>query len=466
MRKKVLSVLLCTAMAATMLTGCSGSSDDTTKDKATSGATSGATSEQASKAEVSDGGKVLNIRVWNEEFRDRVIAHYPGYKKTGKWTGQIGDVKVKWTQVANDDNAYQQALDQALLNQADAKADDKVDMFLVEADYALKYVNSDYTVDVVNDLGVSEDSLSNQYKYTQDIVRDSKGALKGSSWQACPAGMIYRRDIAKKVFGTDDPDKIQEIFSDWDAFKDAAAKLKDKGYLATASVNDAYRVFSNNVTSKWVEDGKINIDENIKTWVDMSKEMVDNKETSTYELWSSDWSKGFMKNGNVFAYFGPAWFFNFSMNAQQDGSVGKDGGWALCKGPQSFYWGGTWICGANGTDNSSLVKDIIEKMTTDESIMTDIVKKDNDFANNKAAMDKLSKDKSFKNSILGGQNPLPIFCDGIESIDLSNLSSYDQGCNEEFQNAMKDYFDGNADYDSALNQFYQAVETKYPELTH
>lgn len=339
-------------------------------------------------------------------------------------------------------------------------------MFLVEADYALKYVNSDYTVDVVNDLGVSEDSLSNQYKYTQDIVRDSKGALKGSSWQACPAGMIYRRDIAKKVFGTDDPDKIQEIFSDWDAFKDAAAKLKDKGYLATASVNDAYRVFSNNVTSKWVEDGKINIDENIKTWVDMSKEMVDNKETSTYELWSSDWSKGFMKNGNVFAYFGPAWFFNFSMNAKQDGSVGKDGGWALCKGPQSFYWGGTWICGANGTDNSSLVKDIIEKMTTDESIMTDIVKKDNDFANNKAAMDKLSKDKSFKNSILGGQNPLPIFCDGIESIDLSNLSSYDQGCNEEFQNAMKDYFDGNADYDSALNQFYQAVETKYPELTH
>ena len=192
MRKKVLSVLLCTAMAATMLTGCGGSSDDTTKDKATSGATSGATSEKASKAEVSDGGKVLNIRVWNEEFRDRVIAHYPGYKKTGKWTGQIGDVKVKWTQVANDDNAYQQALDQALLNQADAKADDKVDMFLVEADYALKYVNSDYTVDVVNDLGVSEDSLSNQYKYTQDIVRDSKGALKGSSWQACPAGMIYR----------------------------------------------------------------------------------------------------------------------------------------------------------------------------------------------------------------------------------------------------------------------------------
>ncbi len=52
MRKKVLSVLLCTAMAATMLTGCGGSSDDTNKgtnNDATSGASS-ATSEKKSAA--------------------------------------------------------------------------------------------------------------------------------------------------------------------------------------------------------------------------------------------------------------------------------------------------------------------------------------------------------------------------------------------------------------------------------
>lgn len=52
----------------------------------------------------------------------------------------------------------------------------------------MKYVDTDYTLDVVNDLGVSKDALANQYKYTQDIVTNSKGALKGASWQACPAG--------------------------------------------------------------------------------------------------------------------------------------------------------------------------------------------------------------------------------------------------------------------------------------
>ncbi|MCH5267790.1 MAG: carbohydrate ABC transporter substrate-binding protein [Lachnospiraceae bacterium] len=460
MRKKLLGVLLCTAMVATMLTGCG-------PDSGSNGSSSN--KSETKKVEVSDGGKVLNIRVWNEEFKSRVTDHYPGYEKVSETEGKIGDVTVKWTITPSDDNAYQNALDEALLKQDDAAADEKIDMFLVEADYALKYVDTDYTVDIVKDLGVSEDALSNQYKYTQDIVTDSNGALKGSSWQGCPAGMIYRRDIAKKVFGTDDPDKIQEQFKDWDAFKAASKKLKDAGYQTTATVNDTYRVFSNNVTSKWVEDNKINVDANIKTWVELSKEMVDNKETTTNELWSPEWSTGFMMDSNVFCYFGPAWFIDFSMGytdgKPMKGSVVEKGGWALTVGPQSFYWGGTWICGANGTDNKSLVKDIIETMTANEDVLKDIVKKDSDYANHSALMDSLKNDKSFGDAALGGQNPIPIFADGIGKIDLSNTTSYDQTCTEEFQAAMKDYFDGNtADYDTAVQTFIDKVKTKHPEI--
>lgn len=473
MRKKVLSVLLCTAMAATLLTGCGGSTEETSNNDASSNAASSNASSEGttSKAEVSSGGKVLNIRCWNDEIIRRVKDHYPGYKATGKKTGKIGDVTVKWNITPSDENAYQNALDEALLNQAEAKADEKIDMFLVEADYALKYVDTEYTVDVVNDLGVSEESLAEQYQYTKDIVTDSNGALKGASWQGCPGGMIYRRDVAKKVFGTDDPEKIQEKFADWDTFKSSAAELKDAGYQVTASVNDTYRVYSNHVTSKWVEDGKINIDENIKKWVDDSKEMVDNGYTATHELWGSDWSAGFMESGNVFCYFGPAWFIDFSMNAKKDGkwvkgSVGAARNWALTEGPQSFFWGGTWICGANGTDNADLVKDIIEKLTCDQEILTDIATKDSDFVNNKSVIETLADNKKFKNEILGGQNPISIFASGIDSIDMSNVTAYDQTCTEQFQNAMKDYFDGNSTYEEALEVFYKSIETKHPEVSH
>ena len=106
------------------------------------------------------------------------------------------------------------------------------------------------------------------------------------------------------------------------------------------------------------------------------------------------------------------------------------------------------------------------KLTTDETIMKEIVVQDDDFVNNKPAMEAMAADTSYSSKILGGQNPLAMYCAGAGKIDLSNLSAYDQGCNEEFQKAMKNYFEGNATLDEALDIFYKAVTEKYPDLSY
>ena len=220
------------------------------------------------------------------------------------------------------------------------------------------------------------------------------------------------------------------------------------------------------------DDKKIQIDDNIMKWVDDSKKLVDAGETGTADLWSDDWKKGFYPEGKVFSYFGPAWLVNFSMAADESGSIGNQGGWGAAQGPQGFFWGGTWICAAEGTDNADLVKDIMLKMTTDDDIMKDIVVKDDDFVNNSTVMDGMADgtimgkdDKPYTSTILGGQNPLPMYIAGVKTLDLSNLSAYDQGCNEEFQKAMKDYFEGNCDKDTAIETFKKAVVEKYPDLS-
>ena len=359
-------------------------------------------------------------------------------------------------------------------SQINLVADEKIDIFLIEADYALKYVDSDYTLDVVNDIGLSKDALADQYQYTKDIVTDSKGVQKGTTWQATPGLFAYRRSIAKDVLGTDDPDAVQAQLSSWDKFNAVAEKASEKGYKMLSGYDDAYRVFSNNVSAPWVDsNNKIVIDDNIMKWVDDSKAQVDAGETGTCDLWSDDWSKGFYPQGKVFCYFGPAWLVNFSMAADTEGSIGYNGGWGAAQGPQGFFWGGTWICAAQGTDNANLVKDIMLKMTTDDDIMKDIVVDDDDFVNNSTVMNgladgsiKVKDNKEYSSKILGGQNPLPMYCAGVETLDLSNLSSYDQGCNEEFQNAMKNYFEGKASKEEALDLFYKAVTEKYPELTY
>ncbi|WP_044914514.1 ABC transporter substrate-binding protein [Butyrivibrio sp. WCE2006] len=492
MKRKILGVLLSTTMVAGMIAGCGGNSaapaaeapateeaaseetaaEETTEDTASEDAAAEETTEDTASEDAAaeettevaaDEGKVLNVYAWNEEFKSRLTDHYPGYEEVDATHGKIGDVDVVWNITPSDDNAYQNNLDETLLKQADAAADDKIDLFLVEADYALKYVDTDYTMPMA-DLGITDADLADQYPYTQSIVTDSNGKLKGSSWQACSAGLIYNREAAKEVLGTDDPDEVQAAVSDWSKYVETAKKVQEAGYTM-CSVNDTYRVYSNNVSGKWVQDGKLVIDDNLMNWVNDSMELVEAKAENTYDLWGDDWAKGKTPDGKIFCYFGPAWFFNFCLDADQEGTIANQGGWGYCVGPQSYFWGGTWICAATGTDNASLVKDIILTMTTDKAVLKDIAQKDADCVNSKTVLAELASDDSGNLELLGGQNPYQQLAEGAEKIDLSNLSAYDQGCNEEFQNAEKNYFEGNATPEEALDMFKKAVMEKYPEVT-
>ncbi len=458
MKKKLLSVVLASAMVAGIVAGC-GAKDDT----AAAPAATEAPAEEAA-APAADEGSVLNIQCWNTEFQSRITDHYPGYEKVDDTTGKIGDVTVKWTITPTDDNAYQNNLDEILPGNVDAAADDKVDIFLMEADYAKKYVNADVTMNVA-DLGITDADLGDQYQYTKDIVTDGDGNLKGLTWQACSAGFIYNREAAKAVLGTDDPDEVQKAVASWADYKETAKKVKDAGYTM-CSVNDTFRVYSNNVTTPWVVDNKVVVDDNIKAWVDDSKELADAGEENTFDLWGDDWAKAKYPEGKTFAYFGPAWFFNFCLAADDAASIAANGGWGYCVGPQSFYWGGTWIAAAAGTDNPTLVKDIMLTMTTDAGVLKDIAQKDADCVNSKTVLAELAADDSGNLALLGGQNPYTMLAAGAEKVDMSNISDYDQGCNEEFQKAMKNYFDGNyKTYDEALAAFNTAIVEKYPELT-
>ena len=457
MKKKILAVMLAAAMVVPMA-ACGGGSSSTGDS-----ASSDSASSDGAAAEVASDGQTLNIYAWNEEFKTRLTDHYADYEEVDATTGKIGDTTVKWNITPSDDNAYQNNLDATLDKQADAAADDKIDIFLVEADYASKYIDTPYTL-ALSDIGITDADIADQYEYTQTIVKDSNGVVKGSSWQAASAGLIYNREIAKEVLGSDDPDDVQAAVADWDKYVETAKKVADAGYTM-CSVNDTYRVYSNNVSGKWVQDDKIVIDPNMEKWIDDSKALVDAGAEDTDPLWEDDWSKGKYPEGKTFCFFGPAWLFSFSLAQDDPASIAAQGGWGFCEGPQPYFWGGTWLCAAAGTDNADLVKDIILTMTTDQTVLKDIAMKDADCVNSKTVLADLASSDDGNQAILGGQNPYALLSAGAEKIDLSNLSMYDQGCNEELQNAMKAYFEGTADKDACLDQFYAAVIEKYPNLS-
>jgi hypothetical protein len=88
-----------------------------------------------------------------------------------------------------------------------------------------------------------------------------------------------------------------------------------------------------------------------------------------------------------------------------------------------------------------------------------------DYTNNTAAMDSIANDETYGSDFLGGQNHIALFADAAAKIDMSNAGKYDQGCNEKFQAAFKDYFDGTIDLDTAKANFETAILELYPNLT-
>ncbi|MFA5570816.1 MAG: hypothetical protein WC990_05180 [Sphaerochaetaceae bacterium] len=141
--------------------------------------------------------KVINV--WS--FTDEVPNMIERYKELHPEF----DYEVKTTIIATTDGAYQPALDQALIG----GGSDAPDIYCAEAAFVLKYTQGDAAqyAATYKDLGIDVDRLVREAdiaQYTVDIGTNNRG-LVGLGYQATGGAFIYRRSIAKDVWGTDDP---------------------------------------------------------------------------------------------------------------------------------------------------------------------------------------------------------------------------------------------------------------------
>ena len=412
-------------------------------------------------------GEKFVIYAWNDEFKGMLQNYYiPAVGGTvaedGTMTLPNGD-QIEFVVNPNDNGVYQQKLDAAL------SAGEHIDMFLIEADYALKYVDSDYTLPL-EEIGITADQLAKQYPYTVTVATDSNGQIKGSSWQAAPGLFLYRRSLAEKYLGVKTPEEMQEKVKDWDAFLATAREVNEKSAGATKLIpsnGDVWQVVRTVRSTPWVDEAmNLVIDDQVKWYFDFAKTLRDENLTAMATPWTEAWNAG-VGNDSIMGYFFSTWGIQWTMVGNSGGSKpgeGTYGDWAAVNGPQPYYWGGTWICAAAGTDNAETIKDVMAKLTCDKDIALAITTDTQDYTNNVEAMDELAS-SDYASAFLGGQNHIALFAKAAPNIDMSNAGPYDQGCNEGIQTAFKDYFDGVVDIDTAKKNFETIIMEKYPELT-
>ena len=446
--KKLMAMLLALVMVLS-LAACGGNTAAPAATEAPKAEAPAAEPAAPATEAAAEEGKVFNIWAWNEEFKGFFEKYY-----------KVPDgITVNWIINPNADGVYQDKLDEALLNQANAAADDKIDMFLAEADYILKYTDTDYTQDI-QALGVTD--FSNTYEYTVQAASDSNGTVKGVSFQCCPAALIYRRSIAKDVLGTDDPAEVQAKLDSWDKFNAVAADAKAKGYYMTASESATFRVFSNNGETPLVTDGKLTLNDAIKAWQAQAKDFSDKGYTQTCDIWSDECTAQMFKDGKTMCYFGPAWYYNFSMGNAQDPEKGCPGDWAICEGPQAHFWGGTWLLAATGSDNPTMLADVMNTFINDEEVCTNLVKNEAQFSNNQKVNAACAAEGG--NEFLGGQNDTAVFVELAKNIKFENKTIYDQLLTEGLQSYWREYCDGEVTEEEAMANYYKYINEKYPEI--
>ncbi|KAB1439463.1 ABC transporter substrate-binding protein [Candidatus Galacturonibacter soehngenii] len=468
MKKKMLALALATAMTTISLAGCGTSSTptDATTNKSTDATTETDTATAETEEEIPENEIIGNpdaedafyVYCWNADVMNNVIKYFQEvYPEDAK--------RIVYVNTGGSDY-YQTKID-ALLE--DPTNPQYPDMIAMEMDYIMKYTDSDYTLPV-SDLGITEADMKNMYQYTIDAATVD-GKVKGLSWQATPGAMMYRRSLAEKYLGTSDPDKVQEFFKDWDTMLETGKKILADSNGETklfSGVDDVKRVYQASRENAWYDANSVlTVEDTMLNYMDYAKALQDAGLTNGTAQWSDEWAAN-VKSDNTFAYMGCTWFLHWTLKANSGGEKvgeGTYGDWAMTAGPQSYYWGGTWLGATAGCSDKELAGKIMKAATCDTEMMKKICKGSLDYVNNKEAIAALSAEGVGNYDFLGGQDFLGYFSPLAEKIELPAMCGEDFYITNAFDDQTNAYVNGNKDKDTAVKDFKAYVVDLYPYLT-
>lgn len=489
--KRTLALMAALAMTATAFVGCGGDDGSSTSNSSkaensaessdsSSDEESDSSSEESSETadgyqnvdvpalgepdgSLKDGGKQLTILCWNDDdlkYMYDIVADATGMDKS----------MINYKNVGSSGTDANEQYAQVFLS------GDDVDLYFCDADWNMAYQNNDEYSAPLSAVGISEDMYANAYGYTVNMGKDKNGVLKGASWQAAAGGYAYRADLAQEYLGVSTPEDMQAKIGSWDDFWATAATVYEKSGKTTAmadSLGGVWRAYSNgNRTKSWVNDGKLD-PSSVGDFISMAKENFDKGYISGATQWTDDWLPQGMSDGaqanKTFGFFFPTWAIakGGSLEQAQGGEGGSTyGKYALCEGPTSWFWGGTWICVYPKTDNAKEAGQFIYTMTADADAMQKYVDARGDFVNNKGVMDATTKAGTNSNPLFGGQDQFQILFNSADKIDMSIASEYDAKINTDLQNAVQDYCNGvTASEDDCLNAFLDAVAADVTDIT-
>lgn len=331
------------------------------------------------------------------------------------------------------------------------------DLFMQEASYITYLVEAGCFADLNSGVYHINDYKDNIWDAVLKVGTDSTGVIRALTWQANPGAIIYRRDIAQKYFGTDDPIEVAKLLDTDEKMLNVASEMKKDGISFVSCFKDLLDSKVAQRTQPWVVDGKLVIDPVLLSFFDMAKEII----TKGYDLgvdqWASEWIAG-VESDSLFCYILPPWGYQYVVKPAANKTIGK---WAITTPPTSYISGGSYLGIYENTPYKEEAWKFFEYVMLNEDALYEYAKNSGDFVVLKSVCEKLAEGEG--EAVLGGQNPNGMFIEAMNNEFKALNTVYDAQINDAFVSAIKSYAAGTGK-NAALKQFKDDVKNAFPEL--
>jgi ABC-type glycerol-3-phosphate transport system substrate-binding protein len=336
------------------------------------------------------------------------------------------------------------------------------DVFALEDSFVRKYVESGLLLDITD---IYEANKSKLLAYPAE-VGSYNGRVYGMSWQAAPGALFYRRSLALKYLGTDDPTAVQAYVNDLPTFLQTAGLLKQQSNgtcVIISALGDLQRPFEGGRTQPFIVNDKLVIDPAIEQFFDVAKLMHDQGYEGRVGQWAEGWfaaMKGTLVDENgkpveVFSFFLPTWGLHYVLKTNAPDTSGD---WAVVPGPVPYRWGGTWVGAWKNTRNPEAAKELIRYLTTDDSFLESYALESGDLVANLDVVNKI-KD-TYAEPYLGGQNHYAAFAEMAKTVNGNLTQGSDQVVEGLMMEELNAYVNGEKSRDRALADFRAQVEAQ------
>jgi multiple sugar transport system substrate-binding protein len=245
-------------------------------------------------------------------------------------------VALEYTSVSPVNGEYMQKVQSTI-----ASGNRLPDILWGERSLGLRGQLFDY--DIWEDLGKPPYNvdLNNFFDYTAQLITDSKGRICGLDWELDAAGLAYKRDMAKKYLGTDDPDKLESMLGTWEEFIETGKKVfkESSGKVTMLSgLRDAYTILIDQKSESIAVNDTISTGGVLKDTFAMLSRLRNSNNLGSYETWTPSWRMSFAGD-NVIFYPCATWSVDLVIKPNDKNGSGN---WGLMVPPGGgFSTGGT-----------------------------------------------------------------------------------------------------------------------------